>query len=245
MTTIRMLFHVHTRASFDGMMSPASIINFCRRHDIGVLAITDHDTDAALEQAATLAQQAGMRFIPAVEYNSTDGDVVGLFCHQPIQRVSGNETIRQIHDAGGIAVLPHPAHGHRLENIDISAVDLIEVFNARCSARENEAARELAARHGKPVIAGADAHLPWDLNTCFNDLNIDDETGEAADDALRRALLGGMRIVIRRRSPYLSIPISQMIKAAKQRRPGLFFHQFLSIGKHYARAALRGGRAHD
>ena len=92
MNTVKMLFHVHTRASFDGWMSPSSIINFCRRQGIGVLAITDHDTAASLEEAARLAGQANVRLIPAVEYNSTDGDIVGLFCDQPIQRVSGNET---------------------------------------------------------------------------------------------------------------------------------------------------------
>ena len=138
MNTIRFLFHVHTRRSFDGVMSPRAIVAFCRRQGIRALAITDHDTDAALDEARRCAEEAGVLLVPAVEYSTTDGDIVGLFHRSPLPRMSANDTIRRIQEGGGLAILVHPGLGHRLAQIDVSRVDLIETFNARCSQEANE-----------------------------------------------------------------------------------------------------------
>lgn len=245
MTTIRLLFHVHTRSSFDGVMSPRSIVSFCTRRGIEALAIADHDTDAALDLAGEHARRAGILLVPAVEYHSIDGDIVGLFCRGPMGKRSANDSIEHIQRQGGLAVLVHPAKGHNLDNIDVSRADLIEVFNARCDARANDFAARLAEQHHKPGIAGADAHLPWDLGTCVNELTVASGADGISEASVREALRRGPRPIIRHASPFLSIPMSQMVKAVKQRRPKLFVRQFLSLGKHYLLEPLRRRGAHE
>jgi hypothetical protein len=41
----------------------------------------------------------------------------------------------------------------------LSAVDIIEVFNSKCNAKENKGALELAKEYKKLEIAGSDAHF--------------------------------------------------------------------------------------
>lgn len=67
-------FHVHTNAS-DGLLSPASVFSRAKSLGLDGLAITDHDTVAALQEASNVAKSLDMFFIPGFElsceeYNS-------------------------------------------------------------------------------------------------------------------------------------------------------------------------------
>ena len=50
--------HVHTTAS-DGQYSPSQIIEKASDKSIGVIAITDHDTIAGIEEGAAAAKEHG------------------------------------------------------------------------------------------------------------------------------------------------------------------------------------------
>ena len=60
--------HVHTTAS-DGQYSPTQIVEKAAEKNIKVLAITDHDTVAGLEEGQKAAEKNGITFVPGVEIN--------------------------------------------------------------------------------------------------------------------------------------------------------------------------------
>lgn len=73
--------HVHTCAS-DSAWTPEEVIRGCTSEGIDLLAIADHDTTASVAEAESLALQAGLGFVPAVEVSSTaDGVLVHLLAY--------------------------------------------------------------------------------------------------------------------------------------------------------------------
>jgi len=65
--------HCHTTAS-DGAHAPAEVVRLAHAAGVGVLAITDHDTVAAVEEAADAARPLGLRIVPGVEISARLGD---------------------------------------------------------------------------------------------------------------------------------------------------------------------------
>ena len=60
--------HVHTTAS-DGQYTPTQIIEKASDKSIGVIAITDHDTIAGIQEGSKAAKKHGITFVPGVELN--------------------------------------------------------------------------------------------------------------------------------------------------------------------------------
>ena len=60
--------HVHTTAS-DGQYTPSQIIEFAHNKNIGVIAITDHDTVAGIEEGRKAAKKLGVTFVAGTELN--------------------------------------------------------------------------------------------------------------------------------------------------------------------------------
>ncbi len=58
--------HTHTTAS-DGSDSPEELVQLASKTGLAAIAITDHDTTAALKPGAAAAMDAGVEFIPGVE----------------------------------------------------------------------------------------------------------------------------------------------------------------------------------
>jgi len=74
--------HLHTTAS-DGLLEPSALVDLAWRAGIRTLSVTDHDTVAALPEAARHARNAGMTFVPGIEitavHNGCDVHVLGYF----------------------------------------------------------------------------------------------------------------------------------------------------------------------
>lgn len=74
--------HLHTTAS-DGLCTPSELMARARLHGITALSVTDHDTAAALPEAAEAAAVLGLEFVPGIEITSvwhqTDVHVLGYF----------------------------------------------------------------------------------------------------------------------------------------------------------------------
>ena len=60
--------HVHTTAS-DGQYTPSQIIEKASDKNIGVIAITDHDTITGISEGSEAAKKHGITFVPGVELN--------------------------------------------------------------------------------------------------------------------------------------------------------------------------------
>ena len=134
---------------------------------IAVVGITDHNTIRGAQEAASRSLGSGVQVIVGAEYESEYGDVIGLFLKDEICSRDPFEIIDAIKKQGGVSILPHPYHGHsRIEEL-AQAVDMIEVFNARCSDSQNRQAVELATALNKPTIGGADAHFLERSGTLF------------------------------------------------------------------------------
>ena len=74
--------HLHTTAS-DGTDTPAELVRACREADITTMAVTDHDTTAAIRDVARGAKRSGIAFVPGIEitaaWRGRDVHVLGYF----------------------------------------------------------------------------------------------------------------------------------------------------------------------
>lgn len=218
----RCLFHVHTRYSFDSLLSPAKILAKARELRIDALIVTDHDTlDGSLE-AKRLSQGNPALVIVAAEYKSEKGDIIGLFLKEEIRSRDSNAIVQEIHRQGGLVVLPHPFKAHKLDEPLLSSVDIIEMHNSRCSPQENRLAAQLAQERRLPGIAGVDAHCAAELHVAINDYSGDPPTNE---DEFKNLLVSAPARALTEKSSPLCRPYSQMIKAVKTKNPGLFLYQ--------------------
>ena len=61
--------HIHTSAS-DGLLSPAAAAEHMRGLGVELLSVTDHDTVAGLDEAASACRDMGVRFVPGIEISA-------------------------------------------------------------------------------------------------------------------------------------------------------------------------------
>ena len=155
--------HIHTTYSKDGESSVQEVLSSARAAGLDLIAITDHDSIEGFSLAAELS--GDILVIPGVEVSTNEGHLIALGITSALSP-SGDilETIREIHDQGGIAILPHPFHRYRhgaaLKCKEaLASVDAIEVYNSRyIFGGANRKALRWAKKIGKPIVAGSDAH---------------------------------------------------------------------------------------
>lgn len=186
--------HVHSLASTDARSTIEELIAAAKAAGLDAITISDHDACTPLPPCEDLL------LISGAEINTTSGHILGLFLARPIDlaalRANGRPSVKAavtaIHACGGVAVLAHPFAPQKLpvEELERLPVDLIEGCNARAALKKNHAneqARALAARVGKAMTAGSDAHSAPELGAAYT--NID--CAECTIDALREAVLAG------------------------------------------------------
>ncbi|NYI40743.1 PHP domain-containing protein [Demequina lutea] len=80
---MRIDLHTHSTVS-DGTESPADVMRSAHAAGIDVVALTDHDSMAGLEDAAEMAAALGMNFVPGIEVSCRhDGISVHLLAYWP------------------------------------------------------------------------------------------------------------------------------------------------------------------
>jgi predicted metal-dependent phosphoesterase TrpH len=62
----RIDLHTHSNCS-DGVLAPAALVALAAQRQVGLLALTDHDTAAGCDEARAACQTHGIRFVPGVE----------------------------------------------------------------------------------------------------------------------------------------------------------------------------------
>jgi predicted metal-dependent phosphoesterase TrpH len=230
----RCLSHVHTHHSLDSALSPVRIVAAARELSAEVLIVTDHETLAGSLAVRQLAN-GNPRFVPtAAEYKTDKGDLIGVFLQSEIRERRAELVADQIHEQGGLVILPHPFKAHVLDASLLSRVDIVEVYNARCSSTENDSASELAAKRGFPLLAGADAHCAGEL---YATLNLFEGETPSDQEQLRRALLHSPRSLNIRAVSGVYRPISQIVKAWKTRNAALLLSQSKKLAVTVAREA--------
>jgi len=73
----RIDLHCHSTAS-DGTFSPTQVVKLAADCELSALSLTDHDTIAGVEEAATAAQAVGIDFLPGIEISAEFPDPATL-----------------------------------------------------------------------------------------------------------------------------------------------------------------------
>ena len=63
--------HMHSMYSDDGEYTPKQFVEMCHEKGIRIMAIADHNSVKAIDEASQKAQELGMQYIPAVEIDCT------------------------------------------------------------------------------------------------------------------------------------------------------------------------------
>lgn len=206
---MKFLFHIHTKNSYDSFLKPQSIVDYAIKNGYGAIAITDHDTLKGSLEAADYVRvnKLDVEIIIGAEYYSNCGDIIGIFLKEEIYENDAEKIIDEIHKQGGIAILPHPFKSHKLTEDILNKIDVIEVFNARCSSEQNLSALQAASKYNKPSLAGNDAHLSKELSLCYNIID---------DSSLKVAIMSDKEMYTNYTSKF-DILNSQIIKGYKEK----------------------------
>jgi hypothetical protein len=144
-------------------MSPAAIISIAKYKGLQGVAITDHGTIRGGLEAQKINSDKDFEVIVGAEIKTEYGDIIGLFLQEEITSTSFNEVIGAIKAQNGLSILAHPYRHYKDPEGVIDKVDLIEGFNARSKKIHNVKSYNLANKCGKPMVAGSDAHLFWEI----------------------------------------------------------------------------------
>ncbi|MFB6078943.1 MAG: PHP domain-containing protein [Halarchaeum sp.] len=212
--------HAHSDLSYDGRDPVEMLLEQAAAVGLDALAVTDHDEYDASRRAADVAADYGLVGIPGMEVTSAAGHVLALGVERAVEpgRPFG-ETIERIHDAGGIAVVPHPFQESRsgvaanVTRDELASADAIEVYNSRLlTGRANRQAESFARERGLPMTAGSDAHIAEMVGQAVTRVDAGDRTVESILDAVR----AGRTSVEGKRTPW-HISFRQAAGGAKRR----------------------------
>jgi len=178
-------FHVHTRYSDDCSTSLRDVITYSKRKGLDGVAITDHNT---VEGALRLLENNtdDLIIIPGIEVSTKDGHILGINVAKSIPRgLSIEETVKKIHEAGGIAIAAHPSAIYK-SGIGLSGkilsqgIDAVEVINSSALPflLLSYLSRRLACRVRLPQTGGSDSHLPETIGLAYTIVNGVDEKSE-------------------------------------------------------------------
>lgn len=218
--------HVHTRASFDSLASPASVVRAAAARGLTHVAITDHDRiEGALEarEAAAALGDGAPWVIVGEEIRTAEGDLIAAFLERAVPPgLSVRETIEAVREQGGLVGIPHPFdrfRGSLLRDARMAElcplVDWVEVHNARLMGSGNEQAAVLAREQGLPGVAVSDAHSTVEVGVAYTALAGDPSTPDGL-----LAALGAGEIVPGRASVLVRVltPVAKVVQRARGNR---------------------------
>jgi len=180
--------HVHTIYSHDSTITSKDLVFYAKRCGLNAVAITDHDS---IEGALKIEKETDFTIIPGIEVTSKKGHIVGLNLREIIPKgLSPDETIDEIHDAGGIAIGCHPFALFKgsLKNFAKTKFDAIETINASAFPfkRSIKKAQEIANTLRIPCVAGTDAHYGPEIGFAYTLID-----AEPQIEAICRAITQG------------------------------------------------------
>ncbi len=153
--------HVHSYYSSDSLITPQDLVHYSNSQGLNAVAVTDHNQ---IKGSWKIAKETDFLVIPGMEVSSAHGHIVALNVCELIPRgLSAEETVDNIHEAGGIAIAVHPyawMKGSLTDHVQEAKFDAVETVNAnafpygRCKRKAEEIAHKLQL----PRVGGTDAH---------------------------------------------------------------------------------------
>jgi hypothetical protein len=175
--------HVHTVFSGDSLIAPEELIERGLALELDSVAVTEHDSYAASEAAAELADGSGLRLFRGIEVSTDLGHllVFGLedddwqALRAPITHsVAAQAMVDYVMERGGIVIAAHPfkstspSIGDRITTL--AGIGVVEGLNGQCFADENIRACDLAQTYGLKIAGGSGAHHLGELGRCVTQL---------------------------------------------------------------------------
>jgi predicted metal-dependent phosphoesterase TrpH len=231
---VRAITHIHTGYSWDSLMATHRVVDELRRLDIELALVTDHDS---FEGSHRVADRAGEALIvpTAAEIRTDRGDLIVAYppgtSPPPVAEFkSWDSGVRVARETGALLWLPHPYRSH----VDVDAlaadVDVIEVFNARCSRADNARAEHLATSSGRQAAYGADAHLLRELAGV-----VVEYAGSGPALQVLASQVEPIRAAMGRKSDRM---LAEVINGVKRKRPALAGYFAARYVKHRAKEML-------
>jgi hypothetical protein len=180
---LKLDLHIHSQYSDDAVGTPKEIIKAIRKMGLHGMAITDHNTIEGSLKALKIAPKDFI-VIPSTEVSTADGHLLALNVMEDIaMSLSAEETVENILDAGGIAVVPHVFRNmsgikkEKLKKIN-TKIPAIEVFNSCSLPKTNLKTAKIAKEFNLGGIGGSDTHDPSYAGYAYTivdstDMNID------------------------------------------------------------------------
>ena len=167
--------HCHTLSS-DGMVTPKELVAAAVNAHLDLIAVTDHDTMASVHEVEAIAEHSGVTVVPGEEITTrapASTHVMGWFLEKPVRRgMSVVDTVRAIHDQGGLAIIPHPfmpvyfgsiQPGMLRRLIELEPVDGIEMmFTVPIGQRRRRMLDDFYAANRERLgaaVGGSDCHF--------------------------------------------------------------------------------------
>jgi hypothetical protein len=185
---IRIDMHVHSRFSRDSILSVEQIVRTYQKKEI-IPMVCDHNSLEGSKKVNALmnVSAVGIPNILAEEITTNEGEIIGLFLSEEILPFqSAVKTIDEIHNQGGLVLLPHPFDQFRKKRLAdvtreslINHIDIIEGYNSRnLSKRSDETAVAYAYQLNKPISAGSDAHTFFEIGNAWMGMELFDNPKE-------------------------------------------------------------------
>jgi predicted metal-dependent phosphoesterase TrpH len=178
--------HVHTCYSLDSSITLKQVVSFAKKRGLDGVAITDHDT----VKGALKLKTRDILIVPGIEVSTLNGHLLGLNVTTPIPAKLGiEETIHLIHEAGGIAVAPHPTAFYKSPpSRRVSSYDAVEVMNASSVPFSvlTYFSKRFAEGLGLPQTGGSDSHYAPEIGSAYTVVEAD-----AAVDEIVSAIKNG------------------------------------------------------
>lgn len=193
--------HVHSYKSRDSLLKPRDIITTAVKRSVNCVAVTDHNTvKGGLELVKEARGLKDFIAIPGVEVKTDVGDVILLFVSEEVRVERFEELLDHAKSIDAITILAHPYRKHVMVEESARKVQVIEVLNARSFKSANLKASSLASKLNKPIMAGSDAHMAFEIGKAVTIME-----GSSDDDIRRRLLKGEVRIFGSESSPLVHL----------------------------------------
>lgn len=179
--------HVHTCYSLDSVITLKQVVKYSKKRGLDGVAITDHNTLKGIVRLKT----SDIIVVPGIEISTLNGHLLGLNVNTLIPAKLGiEETVRRIHEVGGIAVAPHPSVFYKSPpSRQINSYDAVEVMNASSLPFElfTRLGKKFAARLSLPQTGGSDSHYAPEIGTAYTVVKADPNVDEIVNAIKRGA----------------------------------------------------------
>jgi predicted metal-dependent phosphoesterase TrpH len=175
---MRIDLHCHTLNSGDNLIRPRDLIREARQRGLDALAVTEHDSFDASEEAERIGWEEGFPVFRGIEVTTDRGHLLlfgigedALDLWRRGTYADAEKVIAWAAAQGAAVVSAHPfslrdlhAPGEAVR--DIAGLSAVECLNGRCSTEENAAAELAALAMKLPRVGGSDCHKMEEIARC-------------------------------------------------------------------------------